>query len=122
MNRILPDRVVDAYKTTGLLPAQEEWAMTKNGKRCGCGLTACLVAAGDSFEQICSDLEMEERAQVKLCLTLAYTEGFITGFDDNRLPPDKTTPEHMAGFEDGQVSLEAVKTAGLYDDDDYDDF
>lgn len=113
MNRITPDMVVDAYKTSKLIPVYGEWGTyTANHEdACGCAITA-LGACKVGFDTIMQNIITEDGcANFNYLSNLLgydqeYLSGFIYGFDV--CPVNDENAKFMAGVEDGHSARQAV--------------
>jgi hypothetical protein len=114
MNRILPERVIDAYQRTKLQPVRQSWVERRDEQggeqKCACGLSAVLIADElMSFEEI---LEIEKQghepdAGQSLDISKQYERGFVCGFDGEPMYPGRPD-QFRLGWEDGQAAASAV--------------
>ena len=111
MKRITPERVVEAYRKTGLRPVRERWVAWRGGECVVCGLSAVAIAAGNDAREI------EQRTVKTRCigemlgLPTEYVGGFADGFDGESRYVDNE--EFSAGYADGIAAREAVLAAGM---------
>lgn len=109
MRRIRPEEVRAAYEKTGIKPIQDEWVIRDTGQRCGCAMTALMVAAGQSFDDIAERGDPDLRACSVLDLSHSYVAHFIRGFDGFEISKSEQLSEAMRlGHEDGTMACIAV--------------
>jgi hypothetical protein len=113
------DRLKAAYKKSGLKPVNGmfvDYAYGDDGKkvRCGCALTALLIAeCGMTYEEIehlantleCPVTDIASIASEKLNEKAEYIESFIHGFDDYSSMDD----DDVDIFYQGKEAWDAVK-------------
>jgi hypothetical protein len=103
MNRITPEIALKAYLDQDMIPIREEWCEIRDGRKCGCGLTAVYASR---VENGFADVEQAEHPtsllREGLELSGSYIRGFIAGFDGEDLST-------IDGYEDGRAAWEAVK-------------
>lgn len=108
MERITPEQVVEAYKTTGLKPVRH--ITLKDG--CACGLGAVYAQKLNVRTECVGEVFTEIK---KYGLSPSYVSGFIAGFDgvDFDEMRDVLIEDESIGYEDGQAAWKAVVDAGL---------
>lgn len=98
LTRLLPEIIIQAYKTTGLKP--ERSTFFNGGKACGIGAYAMSLGWTPSTYLVTF---MSDK------LDADYRGGFQIGFDGNDLCECCITDEKLLGHKDGQAAWEAVK-------------
>lgn len=115
--RITPERVVEAFKKTGMKPVRGEHY---HEGTC-CGLTAVLDAEKpNEFQSILENpyCMFSEHREYALMLDDRYAKRFMNGWDGELLDDDEG---NSRGYVDGKLAWRAVADAGLLEDDEYDD-
>jgi hypothetical protein len=128
LNRIAPERVVNAYRTTGLRPARGGWgrfvrrmypllAAAEPPAPCEgacCALTAVLAAECPDLESLGPGDYLFVVAEERLALDDDYAAGFVTGWDWRTAEPEGwRAAEYVAGLDDGKAALEALLRSDL---------
>lgn len=104
MSRVLPEDVVSAYQSTGLIPIRLAWSTTDS--RGGCAMEALAMARGVTLDSLRGDLPHR------------YEDGFLMAWDAD-CPDDRATFDLVRaevavvkrGFCDGLLCRRAVETA-----------
>lgn len=95
----IEERVVQAYKETGIRPQQATWA--------ACALGVCSIQQGTPIADN-EDGSPEANAAEMMGASINEINAFIDGFDES-----KTEWKDTAAYNAGVRTWEAVKAAGL---------
>lgn len=120
IKRITPEEVLKSITANELTPYQEEFVTLDSGKNCVCGLSAIVIAKGNTFGFIRS-LDNSEAfvmdTLIKDGFTQEYLVGFVKGFDFMESRFATTDENYAVGIKDGIAAWEAVKHLALPDDE-----
>ena len=112
IKRITPEKVLTAFKATGLVPIQDDWFGITDGKKCACGLSAVQVAQAENTDSGFNDIsraeDIEEFISKSMELEYEYLRGFVYGFDGSSLS-DRADDNFKLGWKDGYDSWQKVK-------------
>lgn len=98
LDRISPQRVVDAFRAIGFAPDQMNWAEPQWG-RC-CGLSAVCQYEQGRFPA------GHDSASRLLGLSIQYAMGFTYGYDGYELENEyEYSSDFLLGYQDGQAAL-----------------
>lgn len=108
MERITPERVIEAYKATRLTPMRGGY-FPKEGCACGLGAIATELRL-----DVSSNLTITK--ELDLLMNSSYRAGFARGFDGDERYDAANPVEFEAGYQDGQAAWRAAIEDGLTQD------
>ena len=112
--RIKPEEVVEAYKATKTIPANNAWGYyDDDGDICACGMTSVLMKRRNYSYSVLSKKKigrLTTHVYTELLeLPLDYVEGFANGFDGmKKIRAAEGPKEYDEGFDDGAAAYKAV--------------